>query len=219
MTTWFRGSISRISTLSIGSTSAAGPASTRPPSSGSATCCRGSATRPMTGPWGYTVASCWAAPVRPGSPGASCSTSAAPTATIVRIRADSLNQPFDINAGAKLQLGSTAKLRTLITYLDIVDALHRRLAPLPRSQLLAVAAAAKADPITRWAAGYLADNKDRALAPMLDAAMRGPTRPAPAPSSPMAAYRASTISRNGRTTSGRPWPRRSPIRSTSPLSG
>ena len=90
----------------------------------------------------------------------------------VRIRADSLNQPFDINAGAKLQLGSTAKLRTLITYLDIVDALHRRLAPLPRSQLLAVAAAAKADPITRWAAGYLADNKDRALAPMLDAAMR-----------------------------------------------
>ena len=90
----------------------------------------------------------------------------------LRIRADSLNQPFDINAGAKLQLGSTAKLRTLITYLDIVDELRRRLAPLPGSQLLAVAAAAKADPITRWAAGYLAENKDRALAPMLDAAMR-----------------------------------------------
>ena len=34
----------------------------------------------------------------------------------VRIHADSLNKPFDINSGAKLQLGSTAKLRTLITY-------------------------------------------------------------------------------------------------------
>jgi membrane peptidoglycan carboxypeptidase len=30
----------------------------------------------------------------------------------LRVRADSLNQPFDTNAGAKLQLGSTAKLRT-----------------------------------------------------------------------------------------------------------
>jgi membrane peptidoglycan carboxypeptidase len=90
----------------------------------------------------------------------------------LRVRADSLNEPFDINAGAKLQLGLTAKLRTLITYLDIVDALHRKLAPLPRSQLLAAAAAAKDDPITQWAAGYLANARDRGLQPMLNAAMR-----------------------------------------------
>ena len=44
----------------------------------------------------------------------------------VRIHADSLNKPFDINSGAKLMLGSTAKLRTLITYLDIMTDLHRR---------------------------------------------------------------------------------------------
>jgi len=31
----------------------------------------------------------------------------------LRIHADSLNSPFDINSGAKLILGSTAKLRTL----------------------------------------------------------------------------------------------------------
>jgi len=49
----------------------------------------------------------------------------------VRIHADSLNKPFDINSGAKLMLGSTAKLRTLITYLDIVNQLHNRLATLP----------------------------------------------------------------------------------------
>jgi membrane peptidoglycan carboxypeptidase len=90
----------------------------------------------------------------------------------VRIRADSLNEPFDINSGAKLQLGSTAKLRTLITYLDIIDQLRRKLAPLPRQELLAMATAARDDPVTRWAAGYLADAKGRALQPMLDAAMQ-----------------------------------------------
>ncbi len=93
-------------------------------------------------------------------------------ANYVRIRADSLNQPFDINAGAKLMLGSTAKLRTLITYLDIVAALHHKLAPLPHSQLLAASAAASDDPIGKWAADYLSDAKDRGLEPMLAAAMQ-----------------------------------------------
>lgn len=88
----------------------------------------------------------------------------------VRIRADSLNEPFDINSGAKLQLGSTAKLRTLVTYLDIVDRLHRRLAGLPSAELERVAAAAKNDPLTRWAAGWLAGAKNRGLQAMLDAA-------------------------------------------------
>ncbi|HEU0157309.1 MAG TPA: transglycosylase domain-containing protein, partial [Stellaceae bacterium] len=90
----------------------------------------------------------------------------------VRIRADSLNEPFDINSGAKLQLGSTAKLRTMITYLDIVAALHDQMAGLPKSRLSALAAAAKDDPIARWAAGYMAEAKDPSLQPMLDAAMQ-----------------------------------------------
>jgi membrane peptidoglycan carboxypeptidase len=90
----------------------------------------------------------------------------------VRIRADSLNEPFDLNAGGKLQLGSTAKLRTLITYLDIVAALHGRLAALNRDQLTAIETAAKDDPITRWAAGWLAAARDRGLQAMLDAAMQ-----------------------------------------------
>jgi membrane peptidoglycan carboxypeptidase len=90
----------------------------------------------------------------------------------VRVRADSLNEPFDINSGAKLQLGSTAKLRTLITYLDIVDALYTRIAALPRGRLLAIAATTKDDPITRWAAGWMADTRDRSLQAMLEAAMQ-----------------------------------------------
>ena len=57
----------------------------------------------------------------------------------VRVHADSLNEPFDINSGAKLLLGSTAKLRTLVTYLNIVTALHDRYADRPKTDLLAQA--------------------------------------------------------------------------------
>ena len=91
---------------------------------------------------------------RAGSLGASCFTSAAPSAITCASTRTASTRP-DINSGAKLILGSTAKLRTLVTYLNIVDELHRKLAPLPRRDLVAMAAA-KDDPITAWAAGYLA---------------------------------------------------------------
>jgi membrane peptidoglycan carboxypeptidase len=89
----------------------------------------------------------------------------------VRIHADSLNKPFDINSGAKLMLGSTAKLRTLATYLNIVTELHRRLAALPARELSRLAAAPE-DSLTGWAASYLAHSAGRGLQPMLDAAMQ-----------------------------------------------
>ena len=88
----------------------------------------------------------------------------------VRIHADSLDQPFDINSGAKLILGSTAKLRTLATYLGVVAELHREMAGLPIARLHA--AAATEDPLRRWSAEYLAGAGDRTLQPMLDAAMQ-----------------------------------------------
>jgi membrane peptidoglycan carboxypeptidase len=92
----------------------------------------------------------------------------------LRIHADSLDEPFDINSGARLQLGSTAKLRTLVTYLDVIDELHGRFAPLARKDLLAIAATAKTDDdaLSNWAANYLANARDRGLKPMIDAAMQ-----------------------------------------------
>jgi membrane peptidoglycan carboxypeptidase len=92
---------------------------------------------------------------------------------LVRIHADNLNQPFDINSGAKLILGSTAKLRTLATYLGIVDSLYRELSTSPDPALQQMAATSD-DPLRRWAAGYLAGiaPEHRALQPMLDAAMQ-----------------------------------------------
>jgi membrane peptidoglycan carboxypeptidase len=92
---------------------------------------------------------------------------------VVRIHADSVNQPFDINSGAKLMLGSTAKLRTLVTYLGIVEGLHRDLSSLPAAPLQRIASTGT-DPLRQWAADYLSalPATGRSLQPMLDAAMQ-----------------------------------------------
>ncbi|HUL65461.1 MAG TPA: transglycosylase domain-containing protein [Burkholderiaceae bacterium] len=89
----------------------------------------------------------------------------------LRVQTDSVDQPFDINEGAKLDLGSTAKLRTLITYLELVAELHGRWSTLSPKQLAAIGVDRR-DAIARWAIDYLSQNKDRSLARMLDAAMQ-----------------------------------------------
>lgn len=48
-----------------------------------------------------------------------------PGANVLRVQADNLGQPFDVNEGMKLDLGSTAKLRTLAHYLMIVAELYK----------------------------------------------------------------------------------------------
>lgn len=88
---------------------------------------------------------------------------------LVRVQTDSVNQPFDINSGARLNLGSTAKLRTVVTYLQIVSDLHARYASMSTAQLKAVNPDPN-DQLTRWALDYLAHTSDRSLQAMLDAA-------------------------------------------------
>ena len=90
---------------------------------------------------------------------------------LVRVQTDNLDQPFDINGSAKLELGSTAKLRTLVTYLEIVAELHRELADKDARALAAVEVGTK-DRLTRWAVDWLAAAKDRSLPAMLEAAMQ-----------------------------------------------
>lgn len=91
-------------------------------------------------------------------------------ANLVRVQTDNFSQPFDINEGAKLELGSTAKLRALATYLDVISALHERYGAMGRQALREVQVGRR-DRLTRWAIDYLASAKDPALAPMLAAAM------------------------------------------------
>ncbi|MCS0597094.1 transglycosylase domain-containing protein [Massilia agri] len=91
----------------------------------------------------------------------------------LRVQTDNYDQPLDINEGAKLDLGSTAKLRTLVTYLDIVDQLHKRYEPMDKIGLMGVETDPK-DRMSQWAVEYfqqLPEGADRGLKPMLAAAM------------------------------------------------
>ncbi len=86
----------------------------------------------------------------------------------VRVQTDNTDQPFDINEGSKLELGSTAKLRVLTTYLEIIAELHDRYA---QSDVPSLRKAEVNDPLTRWALAYLIEHRDRNLSAMLDAAL------------------------------------------------
>ena len=101
------------------------------------------------------------------------STSAASDHNMIRVHADSMEQPFDLNSGAKLILGSTAKLRTLATYLGIMNGQYRELSKFSLPALRQLATTSD-DPLRRWAADYLAGvpPEHRELQPMLDAAMK-----------------------------------------------
>jgi len=91
-------------------------------------------------------------------------------ANLLRVQADNHDQPFDINEGAKLDLGSTAKLRTLVTYLELVAQLHARWSGSSAEQLAALTLDRR-DTLGRWARDYLSRAADRGLAAMLEAAL------------------------------------------------
>jgi len=91
-------------------------------------------------------------------------------ANLLRVQTDSVDQPFDLNQGARLNLGSTAKLRTVILYLQIVAGLHARYAPMDAAALARVQPD-RIDALTRWALAYLRDAPDRSLPAMLAAAL------------------------------------------------
>ncbi len=71
----------------------------------------------------------------------------------LRLQTDNYDQPLDINEGAKLDLGSTAKLRTLVTYLDIMDQLYRRYSGMGAADLRKVVVDPQ-DKLSQWAIAY-----------------------------------------------------------------
>ena len=74
----------------------------------------------------------------------------------LRVVTDSLNAPFDINTQMKMQLGSTAKLRTLVNYMNIAASLHGEFSAMDDQSLKNLSETAP-DPITRWAAETMAE--------------------------------------------------------------
>ena len=84
----------------------------------------------------------------------------------VRVQTDNTGLPFDLNEGSKLELGSTAKLRVLATYLEIIAELHSRL-----QDDEARAQAVGDDALSQWAANYLRSNPQAPVEQMLEAAL------------------------------------------------
>lgn len=88
----------------------------------------------------------------------------------VRVQTDNTGLPFDLNEGSKLELGSTAKLRVLATYLDIVAELHERLT-LGGGEAIAEALSEPDDRLSTWVATRMRANPDITLAALLEEAL------------------------------------------------
>jgi membrane peptidoglycan carboxypeptidase len=89
---------------------------------------------------------------------------------VLRMQTDNGDSAFSVNESVRLDLGSTAKLRTLATYLDIIAALHLRYGGQTRADLRQAFGHAH-DPLTRWALERLYLRPDETLPAFLDAAM------------------------------------------------
>jgi membrane peptidoglycan carboxypeptidase len=101
-----------------------------------------------------------------------------PQGNLVRVQADNLAAPLDFNKSVKLELGSTAKLRTLAHYLELIAELHEELISLDAQGLRKKAQEAR-DPLTKWAAETLQSEKNIGLAPFLEQAMERPYSASP----------------------------------------
>ena len=91
-------------------------------------------------------------------------------ANLLRVQTDNVDQPFDLNEGARLDLGSTAKFRTLVTYLELIAELHAKWSGLAPDALSAQPVHPR-DPLAHWAREYLLQSPGSSLRAMLDAAM------------------------------------------------
>lgn len=93
-----------------------------------------------------------------------------PYGNAVRVQADNLDKPLDLNEGAKLDLGSTAKLRTLASYLEFIGDIYDRYKDTETSALQAVNDSAT-DNLTRFVASTLIAKPKITLNELLDLAM------------------------------------------------
>lgn len=94
-----------------------------------------------------------------------------PTANVLRVQTDNYPGQFNLNEGSKLELGSTAKLRTMVTYLECIAQLHEKYKNTPPEQLATLNVSPQ-DNLTRFVVGYFQDPAtDKSLNGILEAAL------------------------------------------------
>ena len=88
----------------------------------------------------------------------------------LRAQVDNSEGALDLSDGVKLDLGSTAKLRTLVTYLELIAQVYDRLAALPVAERAALALP-RSDRLGRWVQEELVAHPKASLAQVLDASL------------------------------------------------
>ena len=93
-----------------------------------------------------------------------------PEGNLLRIQADNNDQPLDISEGIKLDLGSTAKMRTMVHYLELIADLHGIYASRPIKALRETQVHPR-DHLSRWVIDLLIAAPNTSLSATLDAAL------------------------------------------------
>jgi len=88
----------------------------------------------------------------------------------LRVQADNLAGPFNVAGGTKMDLGSTAKLRVLVSYLEVIASLHRRYSGLDTRELEKMPIDPW-DPLSRWTVGRLREQPTISLSALLALAL------------------------------------------------
>ena len=89
---------------------------------------------------------------------------------VLRVQTDNYDGALNLNSGSRLELGSTAKIRTLATYLEIITEIRAQNINKTPDQLRATR---KNDVLTQWTVNYLlTPGNDTSLDAMLHAAMQ-----------------------------------------------
>lgn len=94
-----------------------------------------------------------------------------PDSNRVRVQTDNTDQPFDINEGSKLELGSTAKVRVLATYLEIIAEIWHRNRSLSMEELRQSLRSAS-DILSQWTLEQMLVNPELTLTDLLQVALQ-----------------------------------------------
>lgn len=87
---------------------------------------------------------------------------------LLRVQTDSLDGPFNLNESGKLELGSTAKLRVLVSYMQVMEKLHGEFSILTPEKLQVVETH---DALSNWVKAQLLADPQMLLADLLSHAL------------------------------------------------
>ncbi len=89
---------------------------------------------------------------------------------LLRIQTDNYDRPLDINEGIRLDLGSTAKLRTMVHYLELVSEIYQQYKDLPPKELSRIELHPR-DYLSAWVIAQLRANRQINLEDLLNQAL------------------------------------------------